>query len=308
MKFQKNGFTVVEALIVLTVIGTILIFELIVLQGRINQYSASYFNAYDNLKKASYNILADMYCFDGATTSDAECNKGPRPYPTTSEGLCNRLKEFINFPPDDDAGACNAPSINEEATNIGNNTLKFTASSGYKFYISDMYTKQVDDEKISYFVVYVDINGKNPPNKIDNSKNDKIYPDIVPFILTTRGDAAPAGIGAYSTLYMTSKILYPDTVNDEGTIITGRYSGSMSFNEAVHRAWGDAVDSSIILSVPFTEYLSDNNLAKKFFWTTKPADPEIENETLANDGIKAGCTEGDFNCGVIIDENTTKRF
>ena len=94
MSFKKKGFSLTEITIVLVIIGVILILELMVIQNRKNQYGAPYYAAYNALKKASANILADIYCPDSGP--NAICPTGPRPYPKDSKAMCERLKEFIN--------------------------------------------------------------------------------------------------------------------------------------------------------------------------------------------------------------------
>ena len=64
MKSRKKAFTMIEVLIILTLIGFILIAELIILNTKSNQYGQPYYTAYNALRKAAYNVLADMYCPD----------------------------------------------------------------------------------------------------------------------------------------------------------------------------------------------------------------------------------------------------
>jgi len=324
MNLRKKAFTIVEILVVFVFIGVIVVAELLVLKGRINQYSSSYYTTFEAIRKTSYNIMADIDCYNGAKTDNPECNKGPRSYPTTSEELCERMKEFINAAPESEkAGRCSYEDIDDAASNFKDEdkTLRFTASNGNRFYISRMYEKEIPTReniniktKYQYFIVYVDKNGKNKPNKVTMraGERNEIYPDIVPFIVTRRGEAIPAGIPAYSRLYMTAKIIYPDIIDGNGNIVADRFSESMTFNEAIHRAWGGVVDPTLPYSLPFSEYMSEkNNKATSFFINTSLVTnpPGLDDESVtANDGFAAGCDSENYTCSISIDSNIETRY
>ena len=302
MNSKKTAFSLMEIIIVFTIIGMIIIFELMILQTRINQYGAPYYNVYAALKKASYNILADMYC-PNANSDDPECVKGPRPFPDNSYDLCRRLAEFINVPNGATCGVDKndtSKDINDEATNINDDTLRFIASNSFRFYMSPLKTYKFDTgETLDYFIVYVDINGKENPNKVNKKPSEKLYPDIVPFAITTRGETIPMGYPIYSNMYLTAKIGYP-AAEINGIIVDNRFSKSMSFFEAIQGAWGGTVSPDITFSVPFTDELPDTSLAKSFYLGEVPQAAEFKSQE--------GCKGGEYTCRVVIDSFQSRRF
>lgn len=302
MNNKKHAFTIMEIMIVFTIIGIIIVFELIILQNRMNQYGAPYYNVYSALKKASYNILADMYCPD-PNSEDPECVKGPRPFPDNPYDLCRRLAEFINVPKGATCGENKndtSKDINDDATNLNEDTIRFIASNSFRFYISPLKTYTFESgETLDYFIVYVDINGKEGPNRVDKTPSDKVYPDIVPFAITTRGEAIPMGYPIYSNIYLTAKIGYP-AAEMNGSIVDNRFSKSMSFFEAIQGAWGGTISPDITFSIPFNDNLPNTNLAKKFYLGQVPEATEFMSQE--------GCKGGEYTCRVVIDSYQGKRF
>ena len=148
-------------------------------------------------------------------------------------------------------------------------------------------------------LIYVDINGKESPNKVDKEQQEKVYPDIVPFAITTRGETIPMGYPIYSNMYLTAKIGYP-AAEINGVIVDNRFSKTMSFFEAIQGAWGGAISPDIPFSIPFTEELPDTNLAKSFFLGQVPESAEFKSQE--------GCKGGEYTCRVVIDSYIDKRF
>ena len=215
MSFKKKGFSLVEIIVVMTIIGIILIIELMIISGRKNQYGAPYYTVYNALKKTSYNILADIYCPNSQNCGGSEylpsgevCCTAPRPFPTTADGLCKRMVEFINPSSKEDVhcnqdGGNKYKPVNHQANNINDETtIGFKASNSYKFYISEFYGKDsrtetyksfdadrkaaTTDDRVKYFIVYVDLNGEGKPNSL--GKVGDIYPDIVPLRYYRKAD------------------------------------------------------------------------------------------------------------------------
>lgn len=303
MRLKKPAFSLMEVMIVFVIIGVLLVFELIILQGRTNQYGAPYYNVYSALKKASYNILADMYCPD-ENSEDPECKVGPRPFPDNTYDLCRRLAEFINAPGAQtycgSGKSDTSRDIDDDASNIGEDTLRFTASNSTRFYISPLKTYTfASGETIRYFIVYADLNGKEKPNRVGKDTSDRIFPDIVPFAITTRGETIPMGYPVYSNMYLTAKIKYP-AAEINGMIVDNRFSKTMSFFEAVQGAWGGSVDPDITFSIPFTDEMPDTSEAKSFFLGEIPESAEFKSAE--------GCKGGEYTCRVVIDSYVGKRY
>ncbi len=302
-RLKKSGFSLIEIIIVFTIIGVVVILELIVLQGRANQYGAAYYNVYSALKKTSYNILADMYC-PNANSEDPACKLGPRPFPDNSYDLCRRMAEFINVPNNQLTCGANAEDttrdVNDDATNIGEDTLRFTASNSNRFYMTSKKTYTfTTGETLDYFIVYVDLNGKEKPNSATKKQASEIYPDIVPFAITVRGEVIPMGWPIFSNMYITAKIKYP-AAEVNGQIVDDRYSKTMSFYEATYGAWGGTISPDIPFSIPFTSDMPSSNIAKSFYIGETLPEPEFKSEE--------GCKGGEYTCRVVIDSFVGKRF
>lgn len=345
---KKYAFTLVEILIVFVIIGIIIVLEMHILQAQLNQYSAPYYNAYNTLSKAAYNVQADIYCPDNTKpVAQQICPNGPRDFPTTSEGLCNRLKEFVNTAPNQ--GNCKATEINDNSNNgdqFDDKHIKFVASNSFRYYITGL--KHIDcansnsssnkqlcagttSNNVDYFVVYVDINGEKKPNRVGMNPNDEIYPDIVPFAVTTMGEVAPMGYPIYSPIYLTAKIKYPqvEKINPDTGEILGfterRSSASMDYFSAVIGAWGGGFNSEIVDSILFTEKMNDKFPGKSFYTAKKITNYKKSGNTYSvlSDGetkkihfdnhnppveTTRRCTAGTFDCEVIVDSTLNKRY
>lgn len=315
-KIKKTivAFSLAELLVVLTFISFILVYELVLFSRKTNQYGGIYYNAYNTLKKVAYNVFADTYCPD-PTSEDPDCQKGVRPFPDNHRDLCKRFAEYLNIP-DGKLHCDTAQTVNMEGRNIGNDTLAFVTANANKFYISYKNTHKLNGETIEYFIVYVDINGNKAPNKAQATPNDKVYPDIVPFIVTRKGEVIPAGLPVYSKAYLTAKVRYPikqtsgnncsDRTHEErGLDSICYYSESMSFDDAVHRAWGNAAIMEFPLSYNAREFIDSSNVTMGF---TVPESKPIANEKDSDDKPIYGCETGTDNCMVVIDESDKVRF
>ena len=190
LKTNKKAFSMVELIVVFSIIGFIVIAELIILNNKINEYANPYYAAYNALKKASYNVLADMYCPDKHLPLDQQkCPDGPREFPTTFRTLCDRMAEFINT----SENFCASPDIheiNDEATNIDNDHPHFISSNSYRFWFGGMRKINVPNaigttDELEYFVTYVDINGEKRPNRL-TCDGPRVLTDIVPFAFASR--------------------------------------------------------------------------------------------------------------------------
>lgn len=293
MGIRKRAFTLVELAIMLSIVGVLLILALGIVKSVANQYGAPYYNAYNSLKKAAYNVLADMY----KPVSQV------RPFPTTSNQLCERLIEFINTSA---APTCTNADVNANADNIGSTTLRFIGSNAFRYYISAKQTNiTISGKTVEWFVIYVDINGEKGPNSVQKVRNS--MPDIIPFAITTRGEIIPMGYPTISTKYMTAKIKYPNAYNaTTGQLIEDRYSPSTSYFDARAKAWGTTQTVDIVETIDFTSRLSANNLARKFY--SNPTASAVQTSVILPDGYRAGCAAGEYNCRVIVDSFVGRRF
>ena len=95
MNHKKSAFSFIEMTVIFIFIGLIALMQLRTMKTNINKYGPSYTSAYTTLKKAAYNVLADIHCPD-PSSANTECRTGPRSFPKTSQELCERLSEFIS--------------------------------------------------------------------------------------------------------------------------------------------------------------------------------------------------------------------
>ena len=309
----------VELIVVFSIIGFIVIAELIILNNKVNEYANPYYAAYNALKKASYNVLADMYCPD-PNSSDPECRKGPREFPTTSRGLCNRVAEFINTS-ENYCNSADSVEINDEATNIDNEHPHFISSNSYRFWFGGMRKIQVPNamggvDELEYFVTYVDINGEKRPNRI-TCDGPRILPDIVPFAITRRGEVVPMGLPVFSKTYLTAKIKYPVDITNADDM-KSKQSPSLSFYEAIYGAWPatDPMDKNVFryIDIPFSIVFAEDPLYlnSNINQCLDGMDPDL----LDSNAYKAeaiprtvkGCVGGTYSCQVVIDSSAGTRF
>ena len=324
----KKAFSMIEVMIVLTVIGFIIIAELCIINQKANEYGQSYYATYNALKKANYNVLADIYCPD-VNSTNAACRLGPRSYPTEPRELCSRLTEFINVS-ENNCSSTNFTVINDNANNINTNNPAFIASNSFRFYIGNERTYVVTDvngrrDELRYFVVYVDINGEKRPNRLRCDDSD-VLPDIVPFALTRRGEVIPMGLPVYSNAYMTAKIKYPGTINEDSNEMENKSASSMSYYEATFGAWPNGNNSEVQenYDIPFSIMLSEDriyqNSSIRQCYNGTIARMKTEKQYKEEAITKAtrentnhihrtrGCIGGTFNCRVVIDSSINTRW
>ncbi len=372
MIIRKKAFTLAEMLIVMTIIGIIVVLGLITLNGVMNDYGASYYNAYLTLKKAAYNVLADPYCPD-ATSGGEICPDGTRAFPTTSQELCLRLTEFINVASDDENGIrCDAQfaakpdgtTFLNDGNNVNssnpNNVVGFTSSNSYRYYISNKLSYLIskkteavssnfqetechynclEDSKgnrncflvycerngtnesedrldnngfyvTNFFVVFVDINGKKTPNRTNKTSRQTIYPDIVPFIVTTKGDVIPVGYPVFDLRYMSAKVKYPDYKMEAGNpVIRAQeemFSKSETYENARTEAWGnESMNANIPMSV---DYNKIDILRPLYTNVLDKTGAQVTPNWASSFNEAQGCEENSAACRVIVDSFKERRF
>lgn len=276
-KFNKKAFSLVEVLIVLSIIGFLAIAGLRTINSKEEQYNQPYYNAYNSIKKTAYNVLADLHCPDDSS-DDPNCREGVRPYPKKPndcketvgsetriiKGLCSRFAEFLNVTENNCSLLTSNNCTNVLQYGINNKADNFPSrphlilSNSYRLYFGQMNTMTIGSKMIDYFVVYVDINGEKKPNSV-TCQGTTIKPDIVPFAVTRSGDVIPMGYPIYSKQYLTAKIAFPTEYNEKGSV--DNYSPSMSFYEAIATAWpqGSAGEVTREHDIPFSLMFADED-------------------------------------------------
>ena len=316
---KKSGFSMLEMLVILCFIGIIVIIELVILNNKLNEYSSPYFTAYNALKKASYNVLADMYC--PGESCPAGVDSPPREFPKNSQQLCERLAEFINTAELNCADT--SLDINDDAKNIDIEHPRMIASNSFRFHFSDLKEIELPNnyggmDKLEYFVTYVDINGTKKPNRLTCTRS-KLLPDIVPFAITRRGEVIPMGFPVYSKTYLTAKIKYPSRIAADGS--TEKHtSGSMSYYDAIYGAWPQTGTKevqqhiNIPLSVMYAQdsIYKDSDIKQCYDASNTSFNTELRTDTeyknLAQNKESEGCKGGTYNCRVVVDSIIETRW
>ena len=325
---NKSGFTLPELLIVLTIAGILIVISLYTVNNRFTDFFTRYYAAYDALNKAVYNTYTDTYCRVDAVgspdcvvgndsfSSASKKNKNEgRPFPTTTKQLCNRLKEYLNAV--DGEGKCGAASVTDPRNIYVNGSdkpyLQFALSNGFRIYFSNIY-KNADfphgetQKKYNFFIVYVDLNGKQGPNRFTLP-----HPDIVPFIITFKGDVIPVGLPTLDKTYATARVVTSD----------GTETKSFTIDEAVQIAFGSekvnfgeddprTCMAYMYTDIPITLMRDFHDKALYKSMLIPHGAPRIPHHKLGNDRDNTdknhlGCACGTFNCMLKIDENLERR-
>lgn len=297
---KKSAFTLTEILIMLTIIGFIMVAQLVVLNSKVNQYSGAYYTVYNAIRKTAYNVLADIYCpCKDPNCPDAACKAGPRAFPTDSKNLCKRFAEFINTAENN----CDNQTLIDESLNFKNATPAFIATNSFRFYFyKNRLTSTVGGKKVNYFITFVDLNGEKRPNRFVCDDTD-VLPDIIPFIITDSGDVIPVGLPVYSKAYMTATVGVSTADPSEKT-------KAMAFKDAVLTAWPNNANReniNIPFSVDYSNYLS-TSMKTNFNSCTDGNKKKVDYINQSLNDSKLGCHSGTYDCRVTIDKHKTTRF
>ena len=322
MKMNKNAFTIPELLIFLTIVGVISVFMLTIIKPGEKYLPYAYYNAYNTLSTAVFNIREDANDLNMSDTNNTE-KPEDKVFPganndfTTSSALTTMGRELckkLAVDPNADSetaaqyGYINTseyfcstftPIRNFSATFPDNQTPAFRASNSMLYYISIMGKLEVPDamnnnkvQTIKYFTVWVDLNGDRRPNTAKWSP--KKPADIVPFIVTTSGTVLPVGAPTIDTRYMTARVQYPTDSKRKFSV------KSASYYEAQIMTYGDK-------EFPSYDLLSLRSSIKKVvrapYNLIKTEINEIDKRAKLDDNCKMTENEPPV-CTLIIDENT----
>ncbi len=351
-KYTKKAFTIIELIVVFVIIGVILMLEMQTINKRINQYGPVYYSVYSSLRKVAYNILADLACPDcigpyttenpgtpderkicTSTGKETFCPDGARQFPDNFEDMCERMADFYNAVGEVNCQNSATRAINDDVTNINDETEIFRTANAVRFYLSDLkhITLDIRDEdgtvtgheNIGYFIVYTDINGSKAPNNIRHDGTD-VKPDIVPFAITTRGEVVPIGYPIYDSDYLTAKIQYPFDAS-EGYDPKDQISESFNFYQAVYGAWGNYTSTSseptgttrditpksdISMTINFNDFLPEEVRTISVSDERYPSEEILRKfrDEVWQKSRDKGCNPNNYNCRVTVDSNTTTRF
>lgn len=317
---KKNGFTIAETLITLVVIGILTAFSISTIKPAVDNLAPLAYRAYDALKIAGYNVFVDSLNKDAVTKEFVA-----RPFPTTSRDLCNRLLEYINVTNAATDARCNsftdAGGTTTMPTFTDNSTLAFIGSNSMKFYIHKPANINVGGTSVPWFLIFVDLNGERGRNSAIMGSKAEDIPDIIPFAMTLEGEVAPVGFPSTSKKYLTAKVYYPDIIDSNGRRLEDRRSGSVTYFEARHMAWGPTGNANYPETINFTSRLSNSIkglsipapvIQKDLIVSTPKGATNCPTGCSASGGncncpgnciasVSAGLVSGLYDCSVIVD-------
>ena len=249
---ERKAFTLPEVLIVMVIVGVISVLMLTMVKPNDKALKYQYYNAYNTLQTAAFNIYQDvqdaiLYDFKDKSKKFAEGTGS-----AASRDFCKKLAVQRGSEVSNEYGYintiewnCNSfSSVNESTTNFSSLTPAFIASNSMKYYISPLQTKQFPDTlsignstTINYFIVWVDLNGDRRPNT-NKMENENRPPDIVPFIVTTSGEIIPIGVPINDMRYMQAYVKIPTETSE-------RHTNTMTYLNAQWKTFGGSEYPSV---------------------------------------------------------------
>lgn len=266
----KPAFTLAEIALFFMVVAVLLsiLFTTIKPQQVIADKNVKYkyAAAYEALNLAIYDMGKEEN-----TDPFLKINKDPK---KGFKKLCKGLTEYINT----ETTNCSKPIKNNVAymknENFDFRTIdpNFTALNGMKFYISELitddiipntdrsyYNEENPDFTLKFYMIYVDLNGKDDPNRPHSIAYDlkgKRHPHVYAFAVIPTGDAIPMGIAEYNIKYLQTRIAYKE---DHSVY----YSPYYSLRQAKHAAWNwyNPADQNITfhekISFTYNDYIKE---------------------------------------------------
>lgn len=241
----KRAFSLPELLIFMTIVGVISVFMITIIKPNDKALKYQYYNAYNTLRTAGYNINQDA--IDAVESGDSSYTAVDKRFPINAKELCTKLAVNRNSDPTKSDGKygyintavynCNAgPTVPKSGTpsSFTDEKMAFQSSNSMKFYITERSTYNVTNSlggsvSVTYFLVWVDLNGNRGPNTTDWKEGKAA--DIVPFLMTDNGNVVPLGNPIKDMKYLEARVQF---VTDEKTY----YSEPMTFYQAQMTAYG----------------------------------------------------------------------
>lgn len=238
---KKQAYSLAEMIIVIAIISFIILLMFKTIKPSYKTIPIAYNRVFTSLEDAVYNayqkILDENTIFPGG-------EEKPNPYKSAQE-LCTLIA--TNPKVTDDKGYINTIVYNcgksfktvpaKITRNVfSDDNMAFQAANSMKFYISPLQSVKIKNAvsknqiiNVRYFIVWVDINGERNPNTAFTNKKGIV--DIVPFIVTTRGDVLPTGYPTTDMRYLSAYVQYPLNT-------TPLSSQSMTYFDAQTSAYG----------------------------------------------------------------------
>ena len=217
---NKKAYNLAEMVMVIAIIGFIVMLLFNTINPSYKAVPLAYSRVFTSLEDAIYNsyekIKQKNTLFPG---------EGQNPDPFQSAQQLCKLIAASPFEDEESSGYINTVVYNcgenfqtvpeyIRSNTFNESNMAFQATNSMKFYISPLQQVKIKNavsEKqivaIRYFIVWVDLNGKKRPNSAFINKKGII--DIVPFIVTTRGNVLPAGYPTTDMRYFSAYVQYP---------------------------------------------------------------------------------------------------
>lgn len=239
-----QAVTLVEVLITMMIIGVIAVFAITTIKPYEKTYKYLYTRIFNVLETGVYNSMLKRSEF-----------------PATSTGFCTMLTEYLNVAEDNCNTAPDLPKPVLDPTGaavvIPEESIKLVLSNGMYVWIGAkeggapyVINQAIPNDKtysLKYYLVYVDITGSKPPNRVEWEAGGKLA-DIVAFAVTEASVVIPLGPPEIDIRYMTARTIY---IPYDENYPEGNRSGPVTYAEAKALAWGTSMVDTEIRSWKF---------------------------------------------------------
>lgn len=235
MKRFKSAVTLAEVLVTMGIISIIATFALTIIKPYEKTYKFLYIRIFNQLETSVYNAMLSRSSF-----------------PSTSNGFCGMLTEYLNVVQNNCTEVQDLPKY---AETFPEDKIKLVLSNGMHLWIgSNGGAPFVKNQTIAgntysmkFYMVYVDITGNRPPNRVDWVAGGKMA-DIVAFAVTESSVVIPLGPPEVDTRYLTARAVYLPF--DENCPECNK-SAPVTYAEAKSLAWGESMADSEVHSWHF---------------------------------------------------------
>lgn len=253
---KKRAFSIPELLIFLAIVGVISVMMLTIIKPSEKALKYQYYNAYNTLNTAAYNIRQDVIDANNSelnNTPNSPYTEEDKEFPDTAKKFCTRFAVNPNNP-NYKYGYINTTDYNCNSfsaltsyskTSFTDSKMAFRASNSMKYYISNMNTTTINCDldkinvSIKYFLVWVDLNGDRGPNTPEWKEGRPA--DIVPFVVTNTGKVLPVGQPTVDRRYLQAYVDIDSTESSE-------YTPSTTYYQAQIEAFGNIEYPSVDLT------------------------------------------------------------